>query len=282
VITMAPTSVPQQLLTWSKKILVVDSNRVDIARFNSEGETELPLTPKALASDISRQQASLTQSRRLWYGCLGFLAILGIVTYVLGRLHQLRALVYRADNVRGAEPIDDKVQAIRWIELDPGRKPAFNQLVALLASTAIVVIATLIYLVAPLNAVVAVIILFIGPATALALLTMSRPGHVGVLDGSLILVDHNNNYHIDGGARIHYRNNFLLLDDIAVYVGNKLMPVFSTEQLAQSIAPLARAGVKVDRKTVLVKLGQSAHPLTRGLIACTACLGAALFCLLLY
>ena len=281
-LAMAPQSLPQQLLAWSGKILVVDSTSVDILRFNAEGETELALTPKALAGDINRKQASQTQSRRLWYASLGLLALLGIVAYVLGRLHQVRALVYKADNVRGAEPIDHKIKSIRWIPLDPKKKTTFKQLVALLAATAILVIGTLAYQLAPINVVVAAIIFFSGPAIGLTLIAMSKPGHVGVLDERLVLVDHNNNYHIDGGARIHYRNNFLLLDDIAVYVGNRLLPVFSTEQLAQSIAPLARAGVKVDRKTVLVKLGQSSHPLTRGMIACAASLGGALFCLLLY
>jgi hypothetical protein len=279
---MEPQSLPQQLLAWSNKILVVDRTKVDIRRFNADGQAELPLTPKALASDITRKQTSLTQSRRLWYACLGFLALLGIVTYVLGRFHQLRALVYKHDKVRGAEPIDDKVKAIRWIELDRRNNAVFKQLAALLAAITIMIIGMLVYQVAPINVVMAAIIFSSGPAIALTLMTMSRPGHIGVLGDKLILVDHNNNYHIDGGARIHYRNNFLLLDDIAVYIGNKRLPVFSTEQLAQNIVPLASAGVKVDRKTILVKLGQSSHPLTRGLIACTVCLGGALFCLLLY
>jgi len=279
---MQPQSFPQQLLAWSNKILVVERTRVEIARFDARGQAELPLTPKALADDITRKQARLSQSRRLWYACLGFLALVGIATYTLGRFHQLRALVYKEDKVRSAAQIDDKIKTIRWIELDSRKNVAFKQFGALLATITILLIGTLVYQGAPINVVIAAIIFFSGPAIALTLMATSRPGHVGVLDDRLILVDHNNIYHIGGGARVHYRNNFLLLDDIAVYVGDKLLPVFSTEQLSLNIAPLARAGVKVNRKTVVVKLGQSSHPLTRGLITCAVCMGGALVCLLLY
>ena len=41
------------------------------------------------------------------------------------------------------------------------------------------------------------------------------------------------------------------------------------------------AGIKVDRKTVLIKLLQSGHPLAKGAVACTASTGLAALILLL-
>jgi hypothetical protein len=119
-------------------------------------------------------------------------------------------------------------------------------------------------------------LLLAGPAIALALLWAGPRGHIGVMNGQLILVDQNSLYHLGSGARVHYRNNFLLLDDVVVFIGTRQLPVFSTQELAAEIVPMALAGVKVDRKTVAIKLMQGAHPLAKGFYACAACLAAAI------
>jgi len=263
-------------------VLVFDSKTPAIQRFNAQGQAETPLTPLALQNYIDSAQHSVALSQKLWHASLGFLAIVGIGSYLLGRLHQIRSLVYSKDKVRGAEPVDDKEKMIRWIDPENSRSSAYKKLAIIYGILCFSVLALIFSLALPATIMLAATLLFTGPAIALALLWNSQSGHIGVLNDQLILVDQHDMYHFGGGPRVHYRNNFLLLDDIVVFIGTRRLPVFSTEQLAAEIVPLALAGVKVDRKTVAIKLIQSAHPIAKGLYACAACLAAAIMCLLLY
>ncbi len=281
-VALTPNSRPEQLVTWVDKVLVFDSKTPTIQRFNSQGQAEIPLTPLALQSYIDNAQHSVALSQKLWHASLGFLALVGIGSYLLGRLHQLRSLVYSKNKVRGAEPVDDKEKLIRWIDPQSSRSTAYKKLAIIYSILCFLVLAVIFSLTLPAAIMLAATLLLAGPATALALLWTSQSGHIGVLKDQLILVDQHNMYHIDGGSRVHYRNNFLLLDDIVVFIGTRRLPVFSTEQLAAKVVPLALAGIKVDRKTVVIKLIQSAHPIAKGLYACAAGLAAAIMCLLLY
>jgi hypothetical protein len=74
-------------------------------------------------------------------------------------------------------------------------------------------------------------------------------------------------YHLGGGSRVQYRGPFVLLDDVVVFTGTRLLPAFSSKQVAGNVTPLAEAGIKVDRKTLIVKLLQGGHPLARGALA---------------
>jgi hypothetical protein len=120
--------------------------------------------------------------------------------------------------------------------------------------------------VAPIQLAAALIALS-GPAIALLLLGRSSVGHIGILQEQLLLVDHTGMYHLGGGPRVQYRGPFLLLDDVVVFTGTRLLPAFSSKQAACEVTPLAEAGIKVDRKTVTVKLLQSRHPLAQGAVA---------------
>ncbi len=72
-----------------------------------------------------------------------------------------------------------------------------------------------------------------------------------------------------------------MMDDVAVFAGNYLLPAFSRESIDTSVAPLVEGGARVDRKTVIVKLVQSRHPLARAFIwSAVACLLAGLLLLL--
>ena len=50
------------------------------------------------------------------------------------------------------------------------------------------------------------------------------------------------------------------MDDVAVFTGTRLVPVFDAARLL-ALKPLIDAGIRVERKVVLVYLIQSAHPL---------------------
>jgi hypothetical protein len=121
----------------------------------------------------------------------------------------------------------------------------------------------------------ALLVALSGPAVALALLRRSPMGHIGVLLRELVLVDHAGTYHLGSGARIQHRGNLLMIDDVLVFTGNRLLPAFDQAQIASRVAPLVKAGARVDRKTVLVKLLQSRHPFARGAMAVLLALLAA-------
>jgi len=106
-----------------------------------------------------------------------------------------------------------------------------------------------------------------GPAIALLLVARGSIGHIGIFQEQLLLVDHNNMYHLGAGPRIAYRGPFLLLDDVVVFTGSRSLPAFAARQLHGGVTPLAEAGIKVDRNTLLVKLLQCRHPIAQGAVA---------------
>jgi len=62
---------------------------------------------------------------------------------------------------------------------------------------------------------------------------------------------------------VQYRGHFLLIDDIVVFCGSRLLPVFPDAQIEQWITPMMIRGAKVDRNTLAVKLLQARHPLAQ-------------------
>mgnify|MGYP001823525274 CR=1 FL=1 len=123
-----------------------------------------------------------------------------------------------------------------------------------------------------LSLLAAALITLAGPAIALALMARSQPAHIGTLGEELILIDQRQMYHVGSGPRIQYRGPFLLIDDVVVFAGTGALPAFDREQFAASVTPVTKAGARVDRKTVLVKLLDARHPLAHGAIS----IGAAL------
>ncbi len=284
-IATVPTTLASRwghLLGWSNKVLLTNAKQPAIQRFNAQGKLEAPLAPPTLQNYIETAQYRSALSKKLWQLALGILALMGIGSYVLGRLHHLRSLVYDKGTERGAEPIDDKEKRIRWIDRDANRDSSYKRLATLYTILCLSLLALFYVLALPASTILAAALLFIGPAIALTLIWSSKVGHIGVYNGQLILVDQHDMYHMGSGARLYYRSNFLLLDDIVVFIGTRKLPIFSTSQLASDVVPLALAGIKIDRKTVLTKLIQSSHPIATGLYACAGALGSAIMCLLLY
>ncbi|MDZ7785108.1 MAG: hypothetical protein U5K56_19890 [Halioglobus sp.] len=90
-----------------------------------------------------------------------------------------------------------------------------------------------------------------------------------------MLVDHSGLYHLGTGSRVQYRGAWLFIDDVAVFTGTRLLPAFAATQLRDRVWPLARAGIKVDHRTVLVRTLQNRHPIALGNLAIAACLTGA-------
>ncbi|MCZ6829614.1 MAG: hypothetical protein O7F73_08510, partial [Gammaproteobacteria bacterium] len=98
--------------------------------------------------------------------------------------------------------------------------------------------------------------------------------HLGLLGDRLILVDHTNTYRVGSGPKIQYFKNYVMIDDVIVYLGNSVVEQFAHEPLEQKFQPLFSTGIKVDRATLRVKLIHSRHPMLLGVCG----LACSLFC----
>ena len=87
-------------------------------------------------------------------------------------------------------------------------------------------------------------------------------------------------YHLGGGSQLQYRGNFLLLNDVVVFTGNSIFPAFAREQVKQLVLPMTKGGVKIDWKTLLIKLLESRHPVALAGLSVLASWGIAVIALL--
>lgn len=271
---------PVHLLEWADKTLVLDSTRSEVQRFNADGKAEVPLISNILNVYLNLQRESRETTAALWRVCLSALVLIALISFCAGYLHRLRNLVYRQGKERGAEPIADRETEVTWVTRAGSRDLRYKRVtVAYLTSGLLALIATA-TLTHSMLIVLAIGVALAGPMVALFLLYSTRTGHIGLLGTQLVLVDHQNFYHQGSGPRIYYRKYFIMLDDVLVFSGSSLLPVFDSKDLRQNIQPLVTAGIKIDRTTLLIKLLQSAHPLAKGSIACLSCLALATLILL--
>jgi hypothetical protein len=258
---------PQQLATWGDKTLVRDAHHIPLQRFNASGVPEAPWVSDLLQSLVARHQRGTNLTGMAWRISLALCALVAIGGLCLGSLAHLRRLVYKPHRERGAEPVDEYVDAVHWVDPVTDRRARLRRTTIVYAVIAVALLLIAIARhVAPIQLAAALIALS-GPAIALLLLGRSSVGHIGILQEQFLLVDHRGMYHLGGGPRVQYRGPFVLLDDVVVFTGTRLLPAFSAKQVAGSVTPLAEAGIKVDRKTLLVKLLQGGHPLARGTVA---------------
>jgi hypothetical protein len=267
---------PARLVNWGNRVLVVDPAHIPVQRFNSDGAAEAPLVSTALTQLGSGREHRANLILLGWRLGLALCALVALAGLCTGSLHRVRSLVYKSCRERGAEPIDRLADAIDWIELAPDRSASLGRTGIAFAVLATGLVLGAIGLGVTSLQLSALLLALAGPAAALILLQRSDPGHIGILDSELLLVDHTGMYHLGSGGRIQCRGPFLMLDDVTVFTGTQLLPAFSPAEIAQRVAPLAAEGVRVDRKIVTVKLLQARHPLALGAVAILAACAAAL------
>ena len=270
-VPLAAGSKPQQLVNWGSKTLVVDSNRVALQRFNAQGEAEAPLVSDLLQQMVTQQQRDLWLSDLAWRTVTLMLIAVIVVGAVLGWLASARALVYRARKTRGAQPIDALAEPITWVDPLESRKRHFRRLNIFYCICCITALTVAIVNSVPVTVLLALLLFFLGPALSLLLLQSTPIGHIGSAAGQLILVDHTSTYHMGSDARLQHCGPILLIDDVVVFIGTRLLPAFNPQQIKTQVMPLAESGIKVDRKTVLVKLLHSQHPLARSIQLIASC-----------
>ena len=252
-----------QLTSWGEKTLVNNSHSIAIQRLSAQGAIEAPLVSTQLKTLISRQQRRASLATAGWLGLLLICGLGTVVSVCTGYLQGLRRFVYKSRRERGAEPLDDYADSLYWIEPMQNRPALLRRRrfsYSLLALAAILVSAGQSVTAWPF---VALLIALSGPAAALLLLERHPVGHIGIWRDRLLLVDHTGMYHLAGGSDVQYRGHFLLIDDIVVFCGSRLLPVFPDAQIEQWITPMIIRGTKVDRNTLAVKLLQARHPLAQ-------------------
>ena len=265
-----------QLTSWGEKTLANNSHSLAIQRFSAQGTIEAPLISSQLKTLISRQQQRARLATAGWLAALLICGLGVVVSLCIGYLQRLRRFVYKSHRERGAEPLDDYANSLHWIDPMQNRPALLRRRrfrYGLLAIAAILVSTGQTMTAWPF---VALLIALSGPAAALLLLERHPVGHIGIWQDRLLLVDHTGMYHFAGGSDVQYRGHFLLIDDIVVFCGSHLLPVFPYAQIEQLITPIMMRGTKVDRNTLAVKLLQAGHPLVQGAIAVIMAAAAAI------
>lgn len=274
-VALAPGEHPGRLIAWGEKVLLHDSGQLPLQRFNAQGGREAPFVSETLRTLVEGQERAARLSRIAWRAGLALCAVLALLGLGYAYLQHLRALVYRPRRERGADPVDERADAVAWVDPVSARDRVLRQRTVHYGLLAAALIMLAVGVGVTTTQLAALLVALCGPAVALALLRRSPAGHIGVLQRELVLADHAGTYHLGSGARIQHRGNLLMIDDVLVFAGNRLLPAFDPAQIASRVKPLVQAGVRVDRKTALVKLLQSRHPFAQGAIAVLLALLAA-------
>lgn len=254
-----------QLTAWGEKVLLHDNRQVAMLRFNAAGEPEAPFTSTLLADRVSEREWRNTLRSTAWRGTLLMLALLATAAALIANVYRVRGLVYSSTRMHSAAELDSFTQQpLHWLSHVTQRRQQLKNLA--IAYTALVLALLLIAIGVAVSVwVLAALMLLLGAGgLALWLYSRSPPGHIGIGDNGLVLVDHSNLYHTAQGAQLQHRGPFLLSDDVVVFTGMRLLPAFNAQEIHRHVHPLLPGAIRVDRKTVLIKLLQSRHPLAVG------------------
>ena len=172
-----------------------------------------------------------------------------------------------------AEPVDDYAATLRWVDPVPNRPTLLRRMSLIYGIMVLGILLLATGQNIALWHLTALLIVLSGPAMALQILSRLPAGNIGIVEDKLLLVDHTGTFHIGTGPRVQYRGHFLMIDDVVVFIGNRLLPAFSAKQAQALIKPLAMGAVKVDRKTLIVKLLECRHPLAQSAAVIFATLG---------
>ncbi len=272
---------PLQLIRWGTKTLVNDPRHPTIQRYNAEGVVEAPFVSTQLQDLIGGQQQHARLADIVWHGGLLLCALAAVLGFGFGYLYGLRGLVYRPQREQGAEPLEDHAAALHWIEPVQSRQLQLRRTGIFYGCGVVGALLLAIAVSVSVWQLAALLLALSGPVIALLLLSRQPVGHIGILGDQLLLVDHSGQYHLGGGPRLHYRGPFLLIDDIVVYCGSRLLPAFSPAPLQKHISPPALGAIKVDYRTIAIKLLECRHPLALGAVAIVAAVAVAVLLLFL-
>ena len=252
---------PISLNRWRSSILVADSATGRIYRYDSAATREADFSPEYLDTVLAGQRAELSLSRSQRTAILVLLCSLAAGLFTLTYFQIMHGRVYTAPASGSELDLDINSEKIQWLALDAdtGRR----RLGLFLSGAAGAALAGCWLLGFGAWVTLAISLLLAG-AGGLYLALQGCRGHLGALNNRLIVVDHSNTYRVGVGPEIQYFQNFVMINDVVVYLGNRLLARFCSAGLQERFQPLFRTGIKVDRATVGIKLIQQRHPLALG------------------
>jgi hypothetical protein len=208
-----------------------------------------------------------------------FVATAGLLA--LGVFNRLGGKIYIPPADRDEPEFDINNGDIEWLAPADNLASRSRSLGYLLLAGALSIFSVAMLAQLSLWGMLAIAIAIAGCAGLYAALLRARRCHLGVLDDRLILVDHTNTYRVGSGPKIQYFKNYVMIDDVIVYLGNALWGAFAAEPLHQRFEPVFNTGIKVDRATLQVKLIQRRHPVWLGFSGLSATFLVALLLLLI-
>lgn len=280
-VELPDTTHPEALTRWSAKMLVSDLGNETIYRFDAAARAEKDFNSDSISSSLGERQSRLSLSSLLQVLILLVLFVTSAALLALGVLQSLRGKVYipPADNNERGFDIND--EAIDWLDPAPDSEKKMR-----MAGYGIAGFATLLLLgafIAQFNiwTMIAISVVLAGCGGYYFALQKTAGCHLGLLDGNLVVVDHTSTYRVGTGPNIQYFHNFIMIDDVIVYLGNPLLNQFASEPLQEKFAPVVHTGIKIDRTTLQVRLIQSRHPMLLGISGLVLAITCALLLVLL-
>lgn len=248
------------LTAWAEKALLNNGHAFKLERFNAQGVAEKPLQVSPLKAQVESAEHSRKLIGFITRSALGIAGVLVIAGLLMAWLAHWRGLVYREQKARGAPPIDEQLEAWNWVPPAAQREQTLQRqlILAILIPIASALIAVGNGVAA--SSVIALLLVFLTPAIALALLQRRGLGHLASNAPQLLLVDHRDVYQLGQQSSITRRGNFLIIDDVVLFLGNRWLPGFDTNALREQVQPLLKASISVDRATLWVKLLEARHP----------------------
>ncbi len=272
---------PDQPVSWGEKLLVPDASQGLVYRIAADNTLERPFSEDPIGEALAARSAELEQSASLQAVVMLvlFFAALGLFTY--GAVKSLQGKIYQALNDTNEKAFDIENDAIDWLE--PGRdaRALLRRAGFGLAGLTFLLLAMAVLLKPGLGITVAALVVLAGIGGYGYAIYQSWGCHLGRLGDQLVVVDHKSTYRVGRGPRIQYVNNYVMIEDVIVYLGNPLLPQFAHEALQQEFEPIVTRGIKVDRTTLRLKLINSRHPMFYGSAGLVFSLCAALIILLL-
>ena len=269
------------VIPWTSKMLVSDPSREFIYRFDAVAEQERDFTSDGIIEGLNQRRSALGISATLQSLVLIILLATAAGLVGLWSLLSLRGKVYTHPESTSDAGIDIGNDNIRWLEPSPDWQPRLLRLGYGFA--ALWVLMFILGFVAGLGiwSLVAIVLILGGIGGLFYAMIRANSCHLGVLGEHLILVDHNNTYRVGSGPRIQYFQNYVMVDDVIVYLGNRVASPFASDPLENEFIPLVNTGIKIDRATLRIKLFQTRHPMLLGIsgLAATVCLAGLLILL---
>ncbi len=227
---------------------------------------------------LTQQQSDLDTSQSLQASILVMLFGVAAGMLAFSILQIMRERIYTAPGDDNEIGFDINSEDIEWLAPALNSDKRLRQIGYSLAGGAVIALIGSFIVGLSIWAMLAVSLILIGVGGLYFSLQRACSCHLGILEDRLIVVDHTNTYRVGSGPKIQYFRNYVMIDDVIVCLGNRLVSQFANEPLQQRFQPLFTTGIKVDRATLRVKLIQRRHPMLIGIsglavaVACAATL----------